>query len=128
MKKILVFVLTLLVAATALIGCAPRDPETPETPDEVNLDIDKKITAEVSILIPSGNANEKTMIEALIESFNEIYPNVTFKYSYVAVNSYENTVRNLFRTGSLDDIVWTNSPDVYYLADKNIATNLTPYI
>lgn len=128
MKKILVFVLTLLVAATALIGCAPRDPETPETPDEVNLDIDKNITAEVSILIPSGNANEKTMIEALIESFNEIYPNVTFKYSYVAVNSYENTVRNLFRTGSLDDIVWTNSPDVYYLADKNIATNLTPYI
>lgn len=128
MKKILVFVLTLLVAATALIGCAPRDPETPETPDEVNLDIDKNITAEVSILIPSGNANEKTMIEALAESFNEIYPNVTFKYSYVAVNSYENTVRNLFRTGSLDDIVWTNSPDVYYLADKNIATNLTPYI
>ena len=125
MKKILVFVLTLLVAATALIGCAPRDPETPETPDEVNLDIDKNITAEVSILIPSGNANEKTMIEALIESFNEIYPNVTFKYSYVAVNSYENTVRNLFRTGSLDDIVWTNSPDVYYLADKNIATVVT---
>lgn len=37
-------------------------------------------------------------------------------------------MRNLFRTGSLDDIVWTNSPDVYYLADKNIATNLTPYI
>lgn len=130
MKKIFSLILMLVFLCTAAVGCAPRRTPggTTVDPEDVDLNIDKNITEEISILIPSGNANEKTMIDALVESFNEIYPNVTFKYSYVAVNSYENTIRNLFRTGSLDDIVWTNSPDLYYLADKEIAVNLNPFI
>ena len=101
MKKIFSLILMLVFLCTAAVGCAPRRTPggTTVDPEDVDLNIDKNITEEISILIPSGNANEKTMIDALVESFNEIYPNVTFKYSYVAVNSYENTIRNLFRTG-----------------------------
>lgn len=131
MKRIMTLVLSVLFLLTSAAGCAKKnDHDSGKEPGEerVDLNIDKNITEELSILIPGGNENEKTMIDGLIRSFNEIYPNVTFKLSYVAVNSYENTIRNLYRTGSLDDIVWTNSPDFYYLADKKIAVDLNPYV
>lgn len=132
MKKLSLVFLSLVVLCASLAGCASLKPGPSENPARdpgtINLNLDPDVQAEISILIPSGNANETTMIDALIDSFNLKYPYVTFKYSYVSVNSYENTIRNLARTGSLDDIFWTNSPDLYYPADTDIAENLTPYI
>lgn len=94
----------------------------------VNLDVDKNIEAEISILVPGGNVNEDTMIDCLIEDFEEMYPNVRIAKSYVTIGSYENTVRSLAATGSLDDIVWSNSPDFYYLVAKDYIQNLNPYV
>ena len=130
MKKMMLLLLSLLVVFGSLAGCMqPGEVEVPtRDPSTIDLELDPDVEAEISILIPSGNANETTMIDALIDSFNLKYPYVTFKYSYLSVNSYENTIRNLARTGSLDDIFWTNSPDLYYPADTGIAENLTPYI
>lgn len=132
MKKMTLILLSLVMLCAAMAGCAPMTPGEEETPARdpatIDLELDPDTQAEISILIPSGNENETTMIDALIDSFNLKYPYVTFKYSYLSVNSYENTIRNLARTGSLDDIFWTNSPDLYYPADTGIAENLTPYI
>lgn len=94
----------------------------------VNLNVDKNIKADISILIPGGNENEQTMINCLIEDFCEEYPNVTISKSFVTVGSYENTVRSLAAANSLDDIIWSNSPDFYYCVSKNYVQNLNPYI
>lgn len=94
----------------------------------VNLNVDKNIEAEISILIPGGNENERTMIDCLIEDFALEYPNVTINKSYVSVGSYESTVRSLAASGSLDDIIWSNSPDFYYCVSKDYVADLTPYI
>ena len=94
----------------------------------VNLNVDKNIEAEISILIPGGNENEQTMINCLIDDFCEEYPNVTISKSFVAVGSYDNTVRSLAASGNLDDIIWSNSPDFYYCVAKDYVQNLNPYI
>lgn len=94
----------------------------------LDITLDKNYKTTISLLIPSGNENETTMIDKLIGGFNEHYPNISFKKNYVAVNSWENTVRNQNLAGSLPDIVWSNSPDFYYLVDANISEDLTPYI
>jgi ABC-type glycerol-3-phosphate transport system substrate-binding protein len=128
MKKIIVFLITAVLTVTMLNGCGNTRPNIDTDNYEVNLNIDKNIQAEISILIPSGNTNEQTMIDSLIAGFNEIYPNVNIEISYVSVNTYENNIKNLAGTGTLNDIVWSNSPDFYYLVDKNLVLNLNPYI
>jgi len=130
-KTLLILISFVFVILTLLSGCGdPTDAPGNVDPDnyEVNLDLDPNIEAEISILIPSGNVNEQTMIQALIDGFNELYPNVSIATSYVPLNAYENTIKNLAQAGTLDDIIWSNSPDFYYLVDKNLILNLNPYI
>lgn len=109
-------------------ACRPAPPPPPEELGEVNISPDKSTEATISILIPSDNANEETVVSALIKDFNLEYPNVTVECNYVAVNNYESTIRNLASSGTLDDILWSNSPDFYYLVANNFAYNLNPYI
>lgn len=127
MKKIFTVFTACLLTVVVFASCAKQDTVVNVDDYEVNLSIDENVEAEISILIPSGNTNEQTMINALIEGFNEMYPNVTIGTSYVNVSTYENTIKNLAATW-LDDIIWSNSPDFYYLVDKNLVLNLNPYI
>lgn len=114
----------LLLPAVSCGNTATVEPEK----TEVNIDVPKDIEASISILVPGGNKNEETMIQCLIDDFTEEYPNVTIDMSYVTINSYESTVRGLVASGALDDIVWSNSPDFYYLVAKDYVENLNPYI
>lgn len=92
------------------------------------INLPTETSANLRILIPGGNANETSMIEKAIEGFNLVYPNIQISLSYLAVNSYESTIRNQALAGSLADIVWTNSPDFYYLVSKNLAYPLNKYV
>lgn len=127
MKNILK-VLLVMVFIAWLSACQIDDvpPVIEDFDAHINLPTDT--TAELRILIPGGNANETTMIEKAIEGFNLIYPNIKISMSYLAVNSFENTVRNQALAGTLPDIVWANSPDFYYLVSKNLALPLNKYI
>ena len=60
-----------------------------EQEQEIDLYLDPNVKVELSLVIPSGNENEKTMIDSAIQSFNLKFPNVTFKTNYVQVNNYE---------------------------------------
>ncbi|MBQ6727755.1 MAG: sugar ABC transporter substrate-binding protein [Clostridia bacterium] len=123
-------IVSCLIAAVMFLGvsaCGPS-PSPDEEIREVNLYPDKGTVAEISILIPGGNSNERTMVEALIEDFNMEYPNVSIEYNYISVSNYESTIRNLASSGTLDDIVWSNSPDFYYLVDKKLVYDLNPYV
>ncbi len=102
--------------------------ETSQEPEEAVVELDKNYKADLSILIPSGNENETTMIDNLIEAFNEDYPNITINKKNVSVSSYENTVRNQLAAKTLPDIVWSNSPDFYSLVGMKAVLPLNDYI
>lgn len=108
-------------------GGGGGDKPDPE-PEEVDITLDSDYQCEISLLIPGSNANETTMIDALIKEFNMDYPNITFSKNFVSTTNYENTVRNQWLSGTLPDIVWSNSPDFYSLVGNEIPLKLNPYI
>ncbi len=127
-----------LAAAASITSCNVDDPyanKSDGNPDasasisDVDVDVPSDISAEVHILIPSGNDNETTMIKtAWDEGFSLQYPNASLKLEYTSVSSYETTVRNMAMSGKLADIVWTNSPEYLYLIKNDIAEPLDGYI
>lgn len=142
MKKLLCLAFALLLTMTTLFSVAcgkgGNNGDKPsgggDTPSEkIVIDIDKDISADITIAVPGGNSNERTMIKCLIDDFAEMYPNVNIDMSFVTVNSYVSDVMNLAaaqKAGKdvMPDILWTNSPDYLEIADAGIYEDLTPYI
>ncbi|HOW37278.1 MAG TPA: extracellular solute-binding protein [Candidatus Izemoplasmatales bacterium] len=118
----------MMMLFTVLTACGSTTTTTTEDDFVPVINLPTNTSANLRILIPGGNANETTMIEEAIAGFNLIYPNIQISMSYLAVNSYENTIRNQALAGSLPDIVWTNSPDFYYLVSKDLAYPLNEYV
>lgn len=131
MKKKILLGLMMAFVATGTVGCLgtgfseKSDDSSYEGEGEIELDPD--YSCKLRLLIPQGNSNETTMIDKCIEGFNEHYPKITFEKSYVSVNNWESTVRNQNLAGTLPDIVWSNSPDFYYLVSAKIAEPLDAY-
>ena len=95
MKKILSLILVLSLSLALMLGCSGT-PNTPDTPDEeVSLTVDPDIEAEISILVPSGNDNEKTMINCLLDDFSMMFPNVTVSMRYVSITNYDSSIRQM---------------------------------
>lgn len=151
MKKVLSILLTvvMLMATAALSACnltpigpGPDEPDGPTvTPDEITVNLDRNMTAELEIMIPGGNQNERTMIECLLShsgtngatyqdgiTFEDLFPNVEVNLTYVSVDNYVNAVNNQVLAHTLPDIVWSNSPDFYDLVSSNTFIDLKPYM
>lgn len=95
----------------------------------LDISVDPNITDTITILVPSGNDNEKTMINnAFNTGFSLLYPNVSLDMKFVSISSYETTVRNQVIAGTLPDIVWTNSPEYIFLVKNDIAEPLNGYL
>ncbi len=132
LKKTLTCLLaTCTMALTVLPACGTGDTTTEKpsaNPDDINVNVDTTTAAELEIMVPGGNQNERTMINCLIESFTNIYPNVTINMSYVSVDNYVSAVQQQQLAGTLPDILWSNSPDFYDLVESQTFEDLTPYI
>ena len=81
MRKILTVLLAGIMAAVLFVGCN-RGTEKPGggstvKPEDINVNLDPNTTAALEIMVPGGNANERTMIDCLIEDFKDLFPNVT---------------------------------------------------
>ncbi len=131
MKKKVLLGLSLAAVTVMLTGCLNTDFK-PKSDDssyegEGEITIDPEYSCKLRLLIPQGNSNETTMIDSCIAGFSEHFPNITFEKSYVSVNNWESTVRNQNLAGTLPDIVWSNSPDFYYLVSAKIAEPLDAY-
>ena len=131
MKKKVLLCLSLIAISMTATGCL-NSGFKPKSDDssyegEGDISLDPEYSTKLRLLIPQGNSNETTMIDKCIEGFNEHFPNITFEKSYVSVNNWESTVRNQNLAGTLPDIVWSNSPDFYYLVSAKIAEPLDSY-
>ena len=144
-KKLIPF--ALLAASTLLAACGDDPYQSSSAPDQesqngqvsdsqgevsennssIDVSVDPNIEDTISIMVPSGNAEETTMIQKAAETFGLLFPNVTVKINYVSISNYETAVRQQSMAGSLSDIVWTNSPEYLFLIKNNIAEPLNPY-
>ena len=78
MRKILTVLLAGIMAAVLFVGCN-RGTENPNggstvKPEDINVNLDPNTTAALEIMVPGGNANERTMIDCLIEDFKDLFP------------------------------------------------------
>lgn len=130
MKKILCGLLILVMALGIFSACRPNIMDKENDDYEVNLDIDKNITATLRILIPNtdGGQEEKYM-DALIPGFNELYPNVTIEYDRRAISDskYAESISSAIASGEVPDLFYTNTVYYYYLVSKNCIVSLEPY-
>jgi multiple sugar transport system substrate-binding protein len=126
MKKRILVLLVALLMSLPVFGCfknlVPTPPDVNWNGHDVALPADT--AASLRILVPSGNQNETTMIQSAVDSFNLKYPKISIGIDYVALSSYESTIVNQHNSGVLADILWTNSPEFYYLVDKKLGLPL----
>lgn len=131
MKKLasIVMAVIILCALSTMVACVRINSGEELDDYEVNLNLDKNIEADLKILVPVGDYEEK-IIDSLILGFNDIYPNVTIRKSTVQIgDTYESSIITQYQSGILPDIIWTDSTTrFYFLVGKKIALNLNPYI
>ncbi len=132
MKKLCTLVVTTVMTAMSIfaIGCGPKVKGKDELDNyEVNLQLDKNVSADLKVMIPVGDYEEKIM-DSLILGFKDMYPNVNVIKSTVQIgDAYQSTIMTQWQAGILPDVIWTDSTTgFYYLVSKKIALNLNPYI
>lgn len=129
MKKLIALFLA-VGCLFCMIACRPTLLPNGGTDFEVNLDLDKNITAELTVLVPSTDGGvEGRIIDALAKGFNEHYPNVTIKKKADAISDdfYMDTIGTLVQTQTLPDLVYTNTAMYYFCVSKNVLVSLDPY-
>lgn len=114
MKKFLAFLLASVTCLSVAIATSCKGKSNNRGNGTVNVEVpDKNVKATITIGVPGTNENERTMIACLTDGFREEYPNVTFAYKTIQVNTYGNNIQRLATSQNLPDIIWTNSPDIY---------------
>lgn len=133
MKKILTCVLAGLLGASmfAISACNRNTVKNPGADYEVNLDIDYEVEGTLDIGI-TAEGTEKTMLESLIEEYNQIYPNVKVNIEQIP-EPYNNSLVTYYQAdtnapGTMPDILMSNSEDMHPLVSSGILLDLQPYV
>lgn len=130
MKKLLTLSLAILLLFSVFTACSPKVNDKPKDDFEVNVNIDKNITATLEIMVPDNDQNrEKSIIDAVAKGFNIQYPNVTIKTrgAEISDEKYMETIGSLLQVNRVPDLVYTNTALYYYLISKNVVLPLNAY-
>ena len=71
---------------------------------------------------PIGDWGNKTVVNKLIKSFNEVHPDISVKVKYLDYTSGDNEVEEAVKSGKTPDII-LEGPEIY-----QISTLMTPRI
>lgn len=131
MKKIIAIIFSVLLVFSVFSACGPKIIKGDTDNDyEVNLNVDKNVTATLSIMVPSNDGGlEEKYVTALAEGFKSIFPNVTVKLDIrdVSDTGYASSVNSAIASGNPPDLFYANTGFYYYLVSKNCIVNLEPY-
>lgn len=142
MKKLFRLLAAALAAALLCAGFAAcgnyrgmpgTDPSNPGgvTPEETTYEIDFNLpigtTTEISVIIPD-NDYERAIMGALIEGFNQVYPNITVNVNTLVINNYNETIMRQYNADVLADVIWCKSQNFYFLVGNGYALNLNGFI
>ena len=135
MKRFFALLLT-AVSLTGMAACNPladkdSGPDSSVSPDEISFDIDPETEATLKVTIQSYD-NEETIIDAVAEEFNKDFPNVTVNVDRMSgelattLMTYYNAEQK--NPGTMPDIWFTTSFDMFALSKAQITLNLDPYL
>lgn len=110
MKKI-VFSIFILMVAAFLTACSSGS------------SAEKKV-----IEVALWDENVKGAVDASIEAFNEIHPDVEVKVTYTPYANYWTKLKTSLGGGSGPDVFWMNGPNFYRYSTDGLIKNLEPFI
>lgn len=128
LTKIVSCILSSAFLAAAGAGCngynRPNSGgELPAQDYTVDFNLPATTSAEIKVIIPD-NETERKLMNALIEGFNQKYPNIKVTMNFLTIDSYNSTVTKQYSAKVLADVIWTNSSNYYFLVSNGYALNL----
>ena len=127
--KVLASVLSVIMTIAIVAGCSVgrgRLDNNVGSDYDVELNVDKNITAKLTIGVENYTA-EKKIAGEIGDLLTKYYPNVTVEIKPFS-GSLSSTVSGWYNANAMPDIFINNSFDMFTLSDKNIMLDLTPYI
>lgn len=125
-KKIFCAAIGVTLCLASAVGCGARPVSGPGDDYEVNINLDKQITATLTVSCDASN-DEQNIVKKLAEGFNKIYPNVTVKVDPLS-GDLVSTLMGYVGAGTMPDLFQTSSFYMLNLQDTGIILNLDPYI
>lgn len=136
MKKLALYSITAALVTSFCIsvfaGCGAKNPiENPGEDYDANINLDYDTEGELRIGITT-EGTESVMLEALIEEYNQVYPNVTVSFETIQ-DPYNNSLVLKYAAdtqapGTMPDILMSNSSDMHPLVSSGILLDIQPYI
>jgi ABC-type glycerol-3-phosphate transport system substrate-binding protein len=113
----------------SLTSCLPEDMDIEEPDDTYSAVLieDYEHDGTLTIAITSDPREKAMMDDGLVKLFQEMYPKITVTCEIIAGN-YASAIMSYYNSGTLPDIVWTNSADAFPFIQNRIFLNLDPYI
>lgn len=117
MKKVFALVLTLCMAATLFTGCQSKSKDTAKDSDSES---DKAAVTSAAdstsdeakvggkLVIWDHTAQFDAPLKAVIEGFNQKYPDVEVEYQIKTADQYYNLLQTAMQAGEAPDLFWTN--------------------
>ncbi len=129
MRKIgiICIIMSLVFVLSALVSCGKKN----NTEEEVDLNVayDTRATIKVGI---TTDPREKTFIEGLANSFNQIYPNVSVEVVQIAGDFVKEIgtrrIAEKSTPGTMPDIILSNSENAYTFISYGVFENLSTYV
>ena len=119
--KIVSLLLCLMIGLVAF-ACQPTPPDDGNL-DEIDLNVDPQIEAELRIAVKNDKAEIDAM-QKVMDAFQELYPNVT--YDLVPITDYEATIMGDVASGLVYDVMWAADAYVTLFADEDLLLNSIP--
>ena len=118
--------LVAILAVTTLLatGCGRTDFAGSTVPVDVNLPKDTAANLKMGVL---DDASEKTSAQAIIDAFNEVYPNIKITLDPISGN-YTQGLLSRIKSGTVPDILYVGDDTISYFAEKKLLLNLDAHM
>lgn len=126
MKILGVLLATVTASTTMLFAGCNGNQDSEEYNGPIDLNIDKNVSATISVGIQQSVSERDTM-NAFVTEFNKVYPNVKVDIVELEGN-YTSALMAKVRTNTVPDVVWVRDEDVSYFAANNFLLNLDSFI
>lgn len=118
--------LVAILAVTTLLatGCGRTDFDGSTVPVDVNLPKDTAANLKMGVL---DDASEKTSAQAIIDAFNEVYPNIKITLDPISGN-YTQGLLSRIKSDTVPDILYVGDDTISYFAEKKLLLNLDAHM
>ncbi len=116
----------LAAAALTLAACGGGGGDEGAAPDDDGAIAGADTTAELTYGV--WDLNQVPAMEALVEDFNEDYPNISVSIAHTPPQQYWTKLQTQASSGTLPDVFWMNGPNVTLYAANGMIAPIDPLL